>query len=406
MQETLGKLFKNRSGAVIAGVIVAVIAVILLLLYLSSYRSSVNSGKQPVRVLVATKNIPAGTSGTLIAQQGLYTVATVQKDQLQLNAITDPSALSGRIAAASIFPGQQLTQEDFSTEAPQSLNYQLTGRQRAIAINVSANHGLVGQVTAGDTVDVYVGTSGPERHDERGQGASERAARQAPRARRVRPRRAGSRFPGGGGSPYQHPGRREVRLRIRQCDRLAGAQAGCRRLTYAALNGYPGNSARRSPVAEPADGRCDQDVRRSRCRREPGRRRARASEDGRSRDRRDGRRGRRGLGPPSRDRRTISCSWHARASPSRCCNLIDNAVTERPRRPVVVLAYGSPNGFTRQVFAAGADDMVMLPVTPDEVLFALQKAIARKAGGGEIGDASPALPSSASSARRAAPARR
>ncbi|HEY4347311.1 MAG TPA: AAA family ATPase [Gaiellaceae bacterium] len=63
--------------------------------------------------------------------------------------------------------------------------------------------------------------------------------------------------------------------------------------------------------------------------------------------------------------------------------LIDNAVTERPRRPVVLLAYGSPNGFTRRVFAAGADDVVMLPVTPDEVLFALQKAIARKAGGSE-----------------------
>src|SRR6516165_5345358 len=64
-------------------------------------------------------------------------------------------------------------------------------------------------------------------------------------------------------------------------------------------------------------------------------------------------------------------------------NLIDNAVAERPRRPVVVLAYGSPNGFTRRVFAAGADDVVMLPVTSDEVLFALQKALARKAGTGD-----------------------
>src|SRR3954447_4139965 len=63
--------------------------------------------------------------------------------------------------------------------------------------------------------------------------------------------------------------------------------------------------------------------------------------------------------------------------------LIDNAVIERPRRPVVVVAYGSPNGFTRRVFAAGADDVVMLPVTPDEVAFALQKALARKAGGAE-----------------------
>jgi pilus assembly protein CpaE len=63
--------------------------------------------------------------------------------------------------------------------------------------------------------------------------------------------------------------------------------------------------------------------------------------------------------------------------------LIDNAVTERPKRPVLVLAYGTPNGFTRRVFAAGADDVVMLPITPDEVLFALQKAIARKAGGAD-----------------------
>jgi pilus assembly protein CpaE len=61
-------------------------------------------------------------------------------------------------------------------------------------------------------------------------------------------------------------------------------------------------------------------------------------------------------------------------------NLIDNAVAERPRRPVVVLSYGSPNGFTRRIFTAGADDVIMLPVTPDEVQFALQKALARKAG--------------------------
>ncbi len=91
---------------------------------------------------------------------------------------------------------------------------------------------------------------------------------------------------------------------------------------------------------------------------------------------------RRRLGQAPRDPNdllVIVCS--AQSDP--VLNLIDNAVTERPRRPVVVLAYGSPNGFTRRVFAAGADDVVMLPVTSDEVLFALQKALARKAGTGE-----------------------
>lgn len=62
-------------------------------------------------------------------------------------------------------------------------------------------------------------------------------------------------------------------------------------------------------------------------------------------------------------------------------NLIDAAVRERPRRPVVVLGYASPNGFTRRVFVAGADDLIMLPATSDDVMFSLQKAIARKSGG-------------------------
>jgi Flp pilus assembly protein CpaB len=160
VQETLNKLFRNRGGAVVVGAIVAAIAVILLVVYLRSYRSSVNSGKQAERVLVASKLIQRGTSGSLIASQGLYLVTTVQKDQLKLNALTDPSALSDRVAAADIFPGQQLTQDDFTAEAPTSIPYEITGTQRAIAIPVDATHGLIGQVAAGNYVDVYVGVAG------------------------------------------------------------------------------------------------------------------------------------------------------------------------------------------------------------------------------------------------------
>jgi pilus assembly protein CpaE len=82
----------------------------------------------------------------------------------------------------------------------------------------------------------------------------------------------------------------------------------------------------------------------------------------------------------SNDLLVIACAGQS----EQVLTLIDGAVKERPRRPVIVLSYGSPNGFTRRVFAAGADDVVMLPVTPDEILFALQKAMARKAGSFEV----------------------
>lgn len=160
MRERISRLFRNRRGAVIAGVVAAVLAIILLVVYLNSYRSSVNSNKAAERVLVATKVIAKGTSGDVIAKKSLYEVTAVQKDQLKVNAITDPSALVDRISVADIFPGQQLTQDDFSTETQTGIPYQLTGRQRAIAIPVDSAHGVNGVVGAGNFVDIYIGTSG------------------------------------------------------------------------------------------------------------------------------------------------------------------------------------------------------------------------------------------------------
>jgi pilus assembly protein CpaE len=46
----------------------------------------------------------------------------------------------------------------------------------------------------------------------------------------------------------------------------------------------------------------------------------------------------------------------------------------------MVLGYGSPNGFLRRAFEAGADDIVMLPASREQVRFEIQKLIARRQG--------------------------
>jgi len=154
-----GRLFKTRGGAVLIGGVAAVLAAILLIVYLHSYRSSVDSGTRPMTVLVAKSLIPRGTAGSLIAQESLYQVTTVPKDQLKDLAIVDPSALNDRATVRDIFPGQQLTAADFSIEAANSIPSEIAGKARAIAIPVDTAHGLIGQVQAGDHVDVYVGLS-------------------------------------------------------------------------------------------------------------------------------------------------------------------------------------------------------------------------------------------------------
>jgi Flp pilus assembly protein CpaB len=147
------------------GVGAALLAALLLIVYLRSYRNSVRSDAQPVSVLVAKSLIPKGTSGTLIAQKGLYQVARIPKAQLKNGSLADPATVQGRATSADIYPGQQFTIADFAAQTSTSLSAQITGSQRAIAISLDGSHGLVGPLAAGDHVDAYVDLGG-------GQGGS------------------------------------------------------------------------------------------------------------------------------------------------------------------------------------------------------------------------------------------
>jgi pilus assembly protein CpaE len=78
----------------------------------------------------------------------------------------------------------------------------------------------------------------------------------------------------------------------------------------------------------------------------------------------------------STDLLVVACPGYS----DRTLFFIEGAVKQRPERPIVVICGSSPNGFIRRVFEAGADDVITLPESPEHVLFALQKAVARRQG--------------------------
>ena len=70
-------------------------------------------------------------------------------------------------------------------------------------------------------------------------------------------------------------------------------------------------------------------------------------------------------------------------------DFIAQAVSERPDRPVVGLCTAPPNGHVSDFFNAGADDLVVIGASSDpsaELLFAVQKAVARRTGVGTSDD--------------------
>jgi Flp pilus assembly protein CpaB len=150
------KLFTTRRGTIMLGVGAAVLAAIALLVYLNHYRNSVNGGAQPMSVLVAKSLIQKGTPGAVVGSTNLFQVASIPRDQVKNGAFVDPKSLTGEVATADIFPGQQLTTADFAVANGNSLTQQLAADQRAVVVPLDSPAEVGGQINAGDHVDVWV----------------------------------------------------------------------------------------------------------------------------------------------------------------------------------------------------------------------------------------------------------
>lgn len=150
------RLVASKRGTLFLAIIAAVVAGALVLVYVQRYRDSVSAQSAPVTVLVAKATIPKGTSGKVVAAEGLYTVSTIRQSQLLDGAISDPSSLVGHAATEDIPPGAQLTSGEFSAAAT-SVASTLTAHQRVVSIPFDASHGATPDLTVGDHVDVYAG---------------------------------------------------------------------------------------------------------------------------------------------------------------------------------------------------------------------------------------------------------
>lgn len=149
-------ILATRQGAMLVALASAIVAAGILVYAISHYRQSVNATNTQDTVLVATGVIQKGTAGTAIATGGLYKATQVVQKHVSLGAITDAAFLQGKVAAADVLPGQQLTASDFAPAAAGVVG-QLAPGERAISVPLDAAHGMSGVIQAGNRVDVWTG---------------------------------------------------------------------------------------------------------------------------------------------------------------------------------------------------------------------------------------------------------
>src|SRR5436305_8725525 len=148
------KLVSTRHGSALAAAISAVLAAAIRMVFLHQYRSSLHVGEQPVTVLVARNLIEKGSSGTVLAEKSIFQTERIRKNDLKNGAISDPGNLRGKVAVNDIYPGQQLVIADF-VQATGGVRDRIAGDERAISLPLDSSHGMIGDVQAGDHVDIF-----------------------------------------------------------------------------------------------------------------------------------------------------------------------------------------------------------------------------------------------------------
>jgi pilus assembly protein CpaB len=146
----------TRTGVLTVAAVAAFLAAILVFAAINSARKDSTNAATPVTVLVANQLIPKGSSGQALAEGHVLRTARVGEQTLVPGAITDASQLRDKVATTDVYPGQQISSRTFAT-SDGGLTTRLGATDRAVSIPLDSAHGLVGDIGAGDRVDVLAG---------------------------------------------------------------------------------------------------------------------------------------------------------------------------------------------------------------------------------------------------------
>jgi len=135
-------------------VALAVLAALMISYYVTSYKRHIQQGASSVAVLVATRDIPAGTSGAEVNTQHLLRSITVTRSAVVPGAISNGAEGTNLVATQTTYAGEQVSSRRFASQSAGGVRASITGSQRVMQIPGDANQLLAGTLKAGDHVDV------------------------------------------------------------------------------------------------------------------------------------------------------------------------------------------------------------------------------------------------------------
>ncbi len=152
--------YRTRNTLVASGL--ALLAVVFMLIYISKARSSADSGKQLVGVLVAKDDIEEGTPASTL-QGGALVTKRLARSALVPDSVSTAGQIGGEVVTQKILAGEQVSLRKFGPASAAGIRSQIQRRERAVQLLGLRSQVLDGTLKAGDHVDVVASWSVPEK---------------------------------------------------------------------------------------------------------------------------------------------------------------------------------------------------------------------------------------------------
>ncbi len=118
------------------------------------------AGAAKVQVHYAAGPIPVGMAGAAALAEGRIATKGVAPASRPANAVTDPSQLSGRVAASDVPAGTIVTTDMFPAPQTRIGTVVIPPGKRALGLELQPVAGVAGFVGAGDRIDIYAVAKG------------------------------------------------------------------------------------------------------------------------------------------------------------------------------------------------------------------------------------------------------
>jgi pilus assembly protein CpaB len=150
----------RRTLLLIASVLVAILGTGLVYAYVQNVRNDAAKVNEPVQVLVATAQIPAGTTAAAAVQSGALAPQSVPRSAAGAGALSTTDSINSLVALYPIFPGQQIIASQWGSSASTS-SLTIPDGKIAGSFQLGDPQRVAGFVNPGSTVAVFLTVTNP-----------------------------------------------------------------------------------------------------------------------------------------------------------------------------------------------------------------------------------------------------